>query len=111
MVSPSEHLALPDVDDIIEGTRVAKIAAHVGDLVRRPEGYRVEREVEMAKARHLLNWDEQFRLALFGEHARKIHCRDGEMETCSMCGDLCAVKMVNELFGMEKKGKGKKSGK
>jgi phosphomethylpyrimidine synthase len=109
MVSPSEHLALPDVDDIVEGTRVAKIAAHVGDTVRRPEGFRMEREVQMAEARHELDWDEQFRLALYGEHARKIHERDGETDTCSMCGDLCAVKMVNELFGTgKKKGTGKK---
>jgi phosphomethylpyrimidine synthase len=109
MVSPSEHLALPDVADIIEGTRVAKIAAHVGDTVRKPEGWRMDREVAMAKARHELDWDEQFRLALYGDNARKIHERDGETETCSMCGDLCAVKMVNELFGT--KGKGVKKGK
>ena len=108
MVSPSEHLALPDVADIIEGTRVAKIAAHVGDTVRKHEGWRMEREVQMAEARHDLDWDEQFKLALFGDHAKKIHCRDGDMETCSMCGDLCAVKIVNELFGTGKKRKGKK---
>ena len=108
MVSPSEHLALPDVADIIEGTRVAKIAAHVGDTVRKHEGWRMEREVQMAEARHELDWDEQFRLSLYGEHARKIHERDGETETCSMCGDLCAVKMVNELFGTAHKGKEKK---
>jgi phosphomethylpyrimidine synthase len=107
MVSPSEHLALPDVADIIEGTRVAKIAAHIGDTVRKPEGWRMEREVQMADARHELDWDEQFRLALYGEHARKIHERDGETETCSMCGDLCAVKIVNELFGTGKMGKKK----
>jgi phosphomethylpyrimidine synthase len=105
MVSPSEHLALPDVADIIEGTRVAKIAAHVGDTVRKHEGWRMDREVQMAEARHELDWDEQFRLSLYGEHARKIHERDGETETCSMCGDLCAVKMVNELFGTAPKGK------
>jgi phosphomethylpyrimidine synthase len=99
MVSPSEHLALPDVADIIEGTRVAKIAAHIGDTIRKHEGWRMDREVQMANARHELDWDAQFRLALYGEHARKIHERDGETETCSMCGDLCAVKMVNELFG------------
>jgi phosphomethylpyrimidine synthase len=98
MVTPSEHLALPLVEDIIEGTRVAKIAAHIGDTVRRPEGYRMEREVQMADARRRLDWDEQFRLALYGEHAKKIHSRDGDMETCSMCGDLCAVKMGRELF-------------
>jgi phosphomethylpyrimidine synthase len=108
MVSPSEHLALPDVADIIEGTRVAKIAAHVGDTVRRREGWRMEREVQMAEARHELDWDGQFRLALYGENARKIHERDGETETCSMCGDLCAVKMVNELFGTGKKKPAKK---
>ena len=110
MVSPSEHLALPDVADIIEGTRVAKIAAHVGDTVRKHEGWRMDREVQMAEARHELDWDEQFRLSLYGDHARKIHERDGETETCSMCGDLCAVKMVNELFGTAPKGKGKKMG-
>jgi len=109
MVSPSEHLALPDVPDIIEGTRVAKIAAHIGDTVRKHEGWRMEREVQMAEARHDLNWDQQFRLALYGDHAKKIHERDGETETCSMCGDLCAVKLVNELFGTGKmKGNGRK---
>ena len=108
MVSPSEHLALPDVADIVEGTRVAKIAAHVGDTVRKHEGWRMEREVQMAEARHELDWDKQFRLALYGEQARKIHERDGETETCSMCGDLCAVKMVNELFGTKGEKKGKK---
>jgi phosphomethylpyrimidine synthase len=105
MVSPSEHLALPDVADIIEGTRVAKIAAHIGDTVRRHEGWRMEREVQMAEARHELDWDAQFKLALFGDHAKKIHCRDGDMETCSMCGDLCAIKIVNELFEEKKKRK------
>ena len=104
MVSPSEHLALPQVEDIIEGTRIAKIAAHIGDTVRRPEGYRMEREVQMADARHRLDWEEQFRLALFSDPARQIHARDGDTETCSMCGDLCAVKMVRELFeGLDKK--------
>ncbi|HII97888.1 MAG TPA: phosphomethylpyrimidine synthase ThiC [Methanoregula sp.] len=108
MVSPSEHLALPDVADIIEGTRVAKIAAHVGDTVRKHGGWKMDREVQMAEARHELDWDAQFRLALYGDHARKIHERDGKTDTCSMCGDLCAVKMVNELFGTGGKGKGKK---
>ena len=94
-----------------KGTRIAKIAAHVGDTVRRPEGFRMEREVQMAEARHELDWDEQFRLALYGEHARKIHERDGETDTCSMCGDLCAVKMVNELFGTGKNGEAPGRGK
>ena len=101
MVSPSEHLALPLVDDIVQGTRVARIAAHIGDLVRRKEGYRLARERSMAEARRRLDWKEQFALALFPDAAREIHARDGDLDTCSMCGDLCAVKMMREAFEQE----------
>ncbi|OPX67504.1 MAG: thiamine biosynthesis protein ThiC [Methanoregulaceae archaeon PtaB.Bin009] len=102
MVSPSEHLALPDENDIIEGARTAKIAAHVGDISRTREGYKHPREIRMAEARRNLDWESQFSLALFGNHAREIHSRDGDLDTCSMCGDLCAVKMVREVFDGEK---------
>ena len=98
MVTPAEHLALPDVDDIIEGTRVARLAAHIGDMARRKDSPLVQREYRMADARRRLDWEEQFGLALFGEKARKVHERDGSLETCSMCGDLCAMKMVRDLF-------------
>jgi phosphomethylpyrimidine synthase len=98
MVSPAEHLALPDLDDIVEGTRVAKIAAHVGDIARLGEGAHAKADLKMAQARQRLNWDDQFKAAMYGDHARKIHERDGELETCSMCGDLCAIKMVRNLL-------------
>jgi phosphomethylpyrimidine synthase len=103
MVSPSEHLALPREEDIVEGTRVARLAAHVGDLCRGPDGYMDPREIQMAEARARIDWEEQFRLALWGDAARKVHQRDGDLETCSMCGELCAVKLVRELFEKEKK--------
>jgi len=97
MVSPSEHLALPDLRDIVEGTRVAKIAAHVGSLSR-AAAHTKNREIRMAEARRALDWEKQFETALAPEEARRIHERDGELETCSMCGDLCAVKMVRDLL-------------
>ncbi|WOF16897.1 phosphomethylpyrimidine synthase ThiC [Methanoplanus sp. FWC-SCC4] len=96
MVSPSEHLALPDVSDIREGTRVAKLAAHVGDTVRMKDAWFETGEADMAEARRDLDWKRQFEIATYGEHAKKIHERDGDIETCSMCGDLCAVKIVRE---------------
>ncbi len=97
MVSPSEHLALPGVEDIVEGTRAARIAAHVGDMVRNAERSR-NRELRMAEARRNLDWEKQFETALFPDAARRIHERDGVPDTCSMCGDLCAVKMVQEIL-------------
>lgn len=103
MVSPSEHLALPGLEDIEEGCRVARIAAHIGDSVRRKNAWLSEGEMQMAEARRNLDWEEQFRHALFGSVARAIHERDGEIDTCSMCGDLCAVKMVREFLDAPKK--------
>jgi phosphomethylpyrimidine synthase len=96
MVSPSEHLALPSEEDIVEGTRVARIAAHIGDTVRRPETRSIE--LAMAEARRALDWERQFSISLTGDLAERIHARDGDLETCSMCGDLCAIKMVREIF-------------
>lgn len=101
MVTPAEHLALPDVDDIIEGTRVACLAAHIGDMARRKDESVMQRESQMADARRRLDWEGQFRLGLFGDVARKIHERDGKLETCSMCGDLCAMKLVKGLLEKE----------
>ena len=77
------------LQDIIEGTpggkdRCACRGPPSGNT--RAGGW--TREVQMAEARHELDWDEQFRLSLYGDHARKIHERDGETETCSMCGDF-----------------------
>lgn len=97
MVSPSEHLGLPRKDDIIEGTRASVLAAHVGDLVQGNKAS-YDREKEMGRARRDLDWTRQFSLSLFPERAEEIHGRDKNRETCSMCGDLCAVKMVRGLF-------------
>lgn len=102
MVSPSEHLALPRVRDIEEGTRVARIAAHVGNMLRDHPGSR-NREIRMAEARRDLDWEAQFATALFGDLARNIHERDGDLDTCSMCGDLCAVKMVRDILNQPQK--------
>jgi phosphomethylpyrimidine synthase len=104
MVSPSEHLALPRLEDIVEGTRVTKIAAHIGDSARRGIAWQEKRELPLVMARKELDWKEQFCHALFGRHAQTIHERDGATDTCSMCGDLCALKLVKEIFEKTEKG-------
>jgi len=100
MVSPSEHLALPSVNDIKEGTIVTKIAAHVADLVKDTQRERARRlDDEMAHARKNLDWKRQFEIAMNGEEARRIrNGRPSESDACSICGDLCAIKMVKECL-------------
>jgi phosphomethylpyrimidine synthase len=99
MTTPAEHLALPDADDIREGTIVTRIAAHTADLTK--EGVKEkarEYDREMALARRDLDWNRQFAMAIDSEKARKIHARSRNADTCSMCGELCSIKMMREVM-------------
>jgi phosphomethylpyrimidine synthase len=95
-VTPSEHLSLPTIEDVRQGTVAAQIAAHAADLAR---GNGWERDIAMARARKALDWDGQFRQALDPERARSIrdrHRPKKSKRTCTMCGDLCAMAIDDE---------------
>ena len=100
MTTPSEHLALPSFEDIKEGTIITKIAAHVADTVKGGQRERArELDLEMAYARRDLEWDRQFEHAIDSERAKHIkEARSSKTDACSMCGDLCAIKMVKEVL-------------
>jgi phosphomethylpyrimidine synthase len=96
-VTPAEHLSLPDEDDVREGVIASKIAAHVGDLCR---GLGKERDIAMAKARKKLDWNAMYDVCIDPEKARRYRSRGctKEEDGCSMCGDVCAVKIVNQYL-------------
>lgn len=98
IVTPSEHLALPTVDDVKEGVIAARIAAHAADIVKLSEKA-FERDSEMAKARASLNWEKQFKLAIDPEKARRLHERSpSKEESCSMCGKYCPIKLLAKFM-------------
>ncbi len=96
-VTPAEHLALPSKDDVVEGVRAARIAAHVGDTVKLGAK---DRDMEMSKARRDLRWADQQRLGFFGEKAAEIRASrtPQDDDTCTMCGSFCALDNVNGYF-------------
>jgi phosphomethylpyrimidine synthase len=96
MVSPAEHLALPTAEDVKTGMLVTQIAAHATDLVKEGVKERArERDNAMGLARKNLDWEKQYSLAIDPEHARAVReARSTESGACSMCGDLCAMKIV-----------------
>jgi phosphomethylpyrimidine synthase len=99
-ITPAEHLALPNEQDVIEGVKAARTAAYIGDTAKYPEKAR-QRDLEMAKARRDSDWKKQFELALFPQDAEKIR-KDRSPEdrhACTMCGRFCANKGSNEMFG------------
>ncbi|WP_406670036.1 phosphomethylpyrimidine synthase ThiC [Methanolobus sp. ZRKC4] len=105
MTTPAEHLALPTNDDIREGTIITKIAAHAADLAKEGQKERARAiDDRMAHARKNLDWETQYSLAIDGERARNV--RESRMtgsDACSMCGDLCAMKIVSKALEEEKK--------
>src|SRR5699024_11758188 len=62
-VTPAEHLALPNVEDVKQGSIASKIAAHAADVAKGIPGAR-EIDDRMAYARRNLDWDPQFECAL-----------------------------------------------
>ena len=93
-VTPSEHLRLPTVDDVREGVIASRIAAHAADIAKGVKGA-MDRDIQMAKARKALNWDEQIRLSLDPARARLLResSPPSDKEVCTMCGSLCAIKV------------------
>jgi len=91
-ITPAEHLALPNEEDVAIGVRTARLAAHIGDVVKlkgRVDG----RDKQLSKDRRDFRWDKQFDNLLFPDLARGIlDSRKSSGKGCSMCGELCALK-------------------
>lgn len=105
-VTPTEHLGLPDADDVRTGVIASKIAAHAADIARGLKGA-AERDKKLSIARSNLDWKAHLDEALDPETANKIHsqtCKQIETvesdsaEFCSMCGkEWCSVRINKEI--------------
>ncbi len=101
-VTPAEHLRLPDVDDVKEGIIASKIAAHAADIAKGVKGA-ADWDYQMSTARKNLDWEEMFRLSIDPEKARRYRAqaKPEKEDTCSMCGNFCAVKNMNRILDGE----------
>lgn len=109
-VTPPEHLALPTPDDVREGVMAAKVAAHVGDMVKLKDKVK-NQDLKMGIARRDLDWKTQFETAITSEKAEEIRKSRPPMEeeTCTMCGPVCSLKGVMEYYKDDLKDSRKKS--
>ncbi|NDV64440.1 phosphomethylpyrimidine synthase ThiC [Bacteroides sp. 224] len=99
-VTPKEHLALPDKEDVRAGVVAYKIAAHAADLAKGHPGAEV-RDNALSKARFDFRWKDQFNLSLDPEKALEYYKAgrlDDESGHCTMCGPhFCAMKLTKEM--------------
>ncbi len=105
-VTPSEHLRLPDLEDVREGVIASRIAAHAADIAKGVKGA-MDWDREMARRRKALDWKGQIELCINPERARKLResSMPKESDVCTMCGEFCSMKGVSAYLKKEEKGR------
>lgn len=96
-LTPAEHLALPNAQEVRAGLIAYRIAAHAGDLVKLRDKAIVW-DMKMTEARRTLDWEKQISLSIDPEEAARIHNRTGQHQgnnvPCTMCGGACVYVML-----------------
>jgi len=98
-VTPSEHLALPNKEDVKRGVIASKIAAHAVNIAK--YGKRAsDWDLKIDIARKNLDWEGMIEHSIDPELSREIHYRNGKIENdvCSMCGEFCAIKILQDAL-------------
>lgn len=98
-VTPAEHLRLPDAADVREGLVATKIAAHAADIAKGVPGAR-DADNRMSDARRRVDWEGMFAEALDPVRAREYFesAPPSTEGTCTMCGEMCAMRTVNQIM-------------
>jgi phosphomethylpyrimidine synthase len=98
-VTPSEHIRLPNIEDVKEGVIASKIAAHAADVAKGVKSA-INKDIAMAKRRKALDWNGQIELSLNPEKVKQWRAEvpPTESQVCSMCGEFCAIKTVEEAL-------------
>lgn len=101
-VTPAEHLRLPNLEDVKEGIIAARIAAHAADIAKGINGAR-DLDDKMSEARKNLDWERMFELCIDPEKAKAYRdaSKPEKEDTCTMCGNFCAVKNMNRILDGE----------
>jgi phosphomethylpyrimidine synthase len=98
-LTPAEHLALPNAEEVKQGLIAYRIAAHAADLVKIREKA-IKWDMQITEARRTLNWEKQISLSIDPEEAERIHTRrqgqqhEGNNVPCTMCGSACVYIML-----------------
>ena len=98
-VTPSEHLALPNKEEVKRGVIASKIAAHAVNISK--YGKRAsDWDYKMDMARKNLDWEGMIKHSIDPELSREIHYRNGKPDddVCSMCGEFCAIKILKDAL-------------
>lgn len=101
-VTASEHLRLPDLEDVREGVIASRIAAHAGDIAKSVAGAR-DWDLRFSRMRKKLDWSGMLSLAIDSEKAQSLRAASPSSieDVCSMCGEFCSLKNLRSTLKQE----------
>ncbi len=93
-VTPAEHLRLPTPADVRAGVIASRIAAHIADLAKGVKGAH-DRDLQMSQFRKSFDWQGQVDVSLDPETTAALleKSKSAAEEGCTMCGELCAIRL------------------
>ncbi len=98
-VTPSEHLRIPDENDIKDGVIASRIAAHAADIAKRVPGA-LNWDREMSRHRSTRNWKAQIKKSI--DPVKSTRYRKSSMpknkDVCTMCSNYCSMKTMEKYF-------------
>lgn len=96
-VTPSEHLRLPNIEDVRLGVIASRIAAHAADIAKNIPGS-IEWDIKVSRARKKRSWQQQFKLSMDKNRAKEYRkqSKPQHSDVCTMCGDYCSMKIVEK---------------
>jgi len=99
-VTPAEHLRLPTLNDVRDGVIAARIAAHIADIAKGIKGARAK-DKKMSQCRKNFDWQGQVDLSIDPEKTVSLleKSKSAHDEGCTMCGELCAIKLGKKQRG------------
>ena len=94
-----ERIYEDNVSGKISDERFSRMSA---DIAKGVPGA-AEWDYKMSEARKRLDWEEMFKLSMDPEKARRYRAeaKPEKEDTCSMCGNFCAVKNTNRILDGE----------
>lgn len=101
-VTPSEHLGLPEAEQVKAGIIATRLAAHAADVARGNKNA-IKRDLLMSQARYALDWKTQAKFSLDPSMFESYDLlKNTDEPTCTMCGKFCSMKQMKEHLAVTK---------
>lgn len=98
-VTPSEHLRIPDEEDVKNGVIASRIAGHAADIAKKIPGA-IDWDRSMSELRLKRDWKGQIKKSIDPVKAAKYRKSSISVDKdfCTMCSDYCSMKIMEQYF-------------